>query len=173
MSAQAPQGVQPPEGVQAVVPGSFDPITNGHVDLVERVARRIDHVVVGILVNPSKQGMFTIPERMDLVRASLSHLDNVEVASFEGLLVDFCGERDIGIIAKGVRGVADVEYEAQMAQMNDHIADVETIFLITSPGTAFVSSSLVKEVARLGGDISGTVPTVVEEALLDRVAAIE
>lgn len=157
--------------VQVVVPGSFDPITNGHVDVVERVARRVDHVVVAVLVNPAKQGLFTVDERMDLIRASSDHLGNVEVDRFEGLLVDFCNARGIGVIAKGLRAVADFEYELQMAQMNARIGDVETMFVPASPASSYLSSSLVKEVARFGGAITGMVPDVVEEALLARLAA--
>ena len=153
-----------------VVPGSFDPITNGHVDVAERVARRFDRVVVAVIVNPNKQGLFTVDERMDLIRSSLHHLGNVEVASFEGLLVDFCREQGIGCIAKGLRSMSDFAYELQMAQMNDQIGDVETLFLAASPATAHLSSSLVKEVARLGGSVEQSVPAVVARALQERLA---
>ncbi len=156
--------------VQVVVPGSFDPITDGHVDVVERVARRVDEVVVAVLVNPAKQGLFTVDERMGLIRDSLRHLDNVTVDRFEGLLVDFCNDRGIGVIAKGLRAVADFEYELQMAQMNARIGDVETMFVPASPASSYLSSSLVKEVARFGGEITGMVPAVVEAALLERLA---
>lgn len=156
--------------VEVVVPGSFDPITQGHVDVVERVARRVDAVVVAVLVNPAKQGLFTVDERMDLIRSSLSHLDHVTVDAFEGLLVDFCNERGIGVIAKGLRAVADFEYELQMAQMNARIGDVETMFVPASPDSSYLSSSLVKEVARFGGTITGMVPPAVEAALLARLA---
>lgn len=156
--------------VSAVCPGSFDPIHHGHLDVVERAAAAFDRVVVAVLVNPGKQGMFTVDERMDLVRRTTAHLDNVEVASFEGLLVDFCHAHDVDLICKGLRAVKDFEYELQMAQMNEHIGDVETVFLSSSPAWSYVSSSLVKEVARLGGRIEGTVPPLVEEAIRDRLA---
>ncbi|MBY5162394.1 pantetheine-phosphate adenylyltransferase [Salsipaludibacter albus] len=153
-----------------VVPGSFDPITNGHLDVVERVARRFDHVVVAVLVNPGKHGMFTLEERIDLVETCVDHLDDVEVDAFEGLLVDFCRDRGIGCIAKGLRGVGDFDYELQMARMNTRIGDVETLFLPASPDAVHVSSSLVKEVARLGGTIEHAVPEVVARALHDKLA---
>lgn len=156
--------------VQVVVPGSFDPIHLGHVDVIERVARRVDGVVVAVLVNPGKRGLFTVDERMDLIRASLAHLGNTTVEAFEGLLVDFCRQRQIGVIAKGLRGVADFEYELRMAQMNTRIGDVETMFVPTGPDSSYLSSSLVKEVARFGGSIGGAVPEVVERAVRDRLA---
>lgn len=151
--------------VSAVCPGSFDPITNGHLDVVERAAARFDHVVVAVLVNPGKAGLFPIDDRLDLIRRTVGHLDNVQVESFEGLLVDFCRAQGIGLICKGLRAVSDFEYELQMAQMNQRIGDVETVFLSTSPEWSYLSSSLVKEVARLGGRIEGTVPPLVEQAI--------
>jgi pantetheine-phosphate adenylyltransferase len=156
--------------VEAVCPGSFDPITNGHLDVIERAAARFDRLVVATIVNPSKQGMFALDERLDLIRRTTAHLDNVEVDAFEGLLVDFCRARGIGLIVKGLRAVSDFEYELQMAQMNQRIGDVETVFLTTSPEWSYLSSSLVKEVARLGGRIQGTVPPLVEEAIRARLA---
>lgn len=155
--------------VKVVIPGSFDPITNGHLDVIERAARRFDQVTVAVLVNPSKQGLFDTDERLDLISSSTPHLSNVVVASFEGLLVDFCHEHDISLICKGLRAVSDFEYELQMAQMNSHIGDVETVFLTTSPDYSFLSSSLVKEVARWGGSISDTVPAVVEKAIVTKM----
>ena len=155
----------------AVVPGSFDPITNGHVDVVERAASQLDEVVVAVLENPSKQGgMFSLPERIELIDAALGHLDNVRVASFTGLLVDFCRDQDITMIVKGLRAVSDFEYELQMAQMNQQLAGVETLFLPTSPDWSYLSSSLVKEVARYGGDVAGLLPDAAHDALLDRVS---
>jgi pantetheine-phosphate adenylyltransferase len=156
--------------VSAVCPGSFDPITNGHLDVVERAASRFDRLVVAVLVNPSKRGMFPIGDRMDLIRRTTAHLGNVEVDSFEGLLVDFCHAHDIDLICKGLRAVSDFEYELQMAQMNQRIGEVETVFMSTSPEWSYLSSSLVKEVARLGGRIEGTVPPLVEEAIRARLA---
>jgi pantetheine-phosphate adenylyltransferase len=157
--------------VAAVCPGSFDPITNGHLDVVERAAARFDRVVVAVLENPRKEGLFTVAERLDLIRETTAHLDNVEVESFHGLLVDFCNDRGIGLICKGLRAVSDFEYELQMAQMNQQIGDVETVFLSTRPEWSYLSSSLVKEVARFGGTIDATVPPAVAAAIHDKVAA--
>jgi pantetheine-phosphate adenylyltransferase len=154
--------------VAAICPGSFDPITLGHLDVFERVARRFDRVVIAVLSNPSKQGLFTVEERMDLISTETAHLGNVEVDRFEGLLVDFCADRGIGVVAKGLRGAGDFEYEQQMAQMNQHIGDIETLFVSTSPQHGHLSSSLVKEVARAGGRLEGTVPPAVEAALRAR-----
>jgi pantetheine-phosphate adenylyltransferase len=156
--------------VAAVCPGSFDPITLGHLDIVLRAAARFDRLVVAVLENPRKQGMFSVEERIALIEGETGHLDNVEVASFEGLLVDFCRSRDIGIVCKGLRAVSDFEYELQMAQMNQRIGGVETVFMSTSPEHSYLSSSLVKEVARYGGSIAGTVPDAVEAALLAKLA---
>ena len=156
--------------VSAVCPGSFDPIHNGHLDVVERAAAAFDRVVVAVLVNPSKQGMFDVDQRLDLIRRTTAHLGNVEVDSFEGLLVDFCRSHDVDLICKGLRAVSDFEYELQMAHMNQHIGDVETVFMSTSPEWSYLSSSLVKEVARLGGRIEGTVPPLVEEAIRAHLA---
>ncbi len=156
--------------VSAVCPGSFDPITNGHLDVVERASVAFDRVVVAVLDNPNKSGLFPVPERLELIRATTAHLDNVEVAAFEGLLVDFCRANDISLICKGLRAVSDFEYELQMAQMNQRIGDVETVFMSTSPDWSYLSSSLVKEVAKWGGRIDGTVPDVVAERLRQRFA---
>jgi pantetheine-phosphate adenylyltransferase len=156
--------------VAAVCPGSFDPITNGHLDVIERAAARFDRVVVAVLENPRKAGLFTIEERLDLIRLTTAHLDNIEVESFHGLLVDFCNDRGIGLICKGLRAVSDFEYELQMAQMNQQIGDVETVFLSTRPEWSYLSSSLVKEVARFGGSIEGTVPAEVGARLRAKVA---
>ena len=155
----------------AVVPGSFDPITNGHVDVVERAASQLDEIVVAVLENPSKQGgMFALTERIELVEASIDHLDNVRIEHFQGLLVDFCRAQGITMVVKGLRAVSDFEYELQMAQMNQQLAGVETLFLPTSPDWSYLSSSLVKEVARYGGDVSGLLPDAAHAALLARVA---
>lgn len=156
--------------VAAVCPGSFDPITNGHLDVIERASARFDRVVVAVLENPRKAGLFTIEERLDLIRLTTAHLDNIEVESFHGLLVDFCNDRGIGLICKGLRAVSDFEYELQMAQMNQQIGDVETVFLSTRPEWSYLSSSLVKEVARFGGSIEGTVPAEVGARLRAKLA---
>lgn len=153
----------------AVCPGSFDPVTNGHVDVIERAASRFDHLIVGCLRNIGKDPLFDIDERVELLEASTGHLANVEIATFQGLLVDFCREREVGVVVKGLRVVSDFEYELQMAQMNYHLGHVETFFLSTSPVYSFLSSSLVKQVARFGGDISELVPSVVAQRLRERL----
>ncbi len=155
--------------VTAVCPGSFDPITFGHLDVIERAARRFDEVIVAVVHNPNKQALFALEERVEMVERLTSKLSRVTVAPFEGLLVDFCHEHNAGIVCKGVRGVADYEYEQQMAQMNLRIGDVDTVFLPARPDHAYLSSSLVKEVARLGGSVAGTVPADVEALLLERL----
>jgi pantetheine-phosphate adenylyltransferase len=152
-------------GMIAVCPGSFDPVTYGHLDVIERAASRFDRLVVACSQNVGKDPLFELDERVALVRESAGHLDNVEVAAFEGLLVDFCRERGVGVIVKGLRAVSDFEYELQMAQMNSRLGDVETLFLVSSPVYSFLSSSLVKEVARFGGDVSHFVPPPVAERL--------
>jgi pantetheine-phosphate adenylyltransferase len=156
--------------VTAVCPGSFDPITNGHLDVIERVAGRFDRVIVACTRNIGKNPLFAVEERVDLVEQVIAHLPNVSVESFEGLLVDFCRDRGVGVVVKGLRAVSDFEYELQMAQMNARIGDVETLFMTTSPVYSFLSSSLVKEVARFGGDITDFVPPVVAEELARRLA---
>lgn len=156
--------------VSCVVPGSFDPITMGHIDVVRRCAARFDRVVVAVLENPRKQGLFSVEERLELIRGEVADLPQVEVDRFQGLLVDFCAAHDIGIIVKGLRAVSDFEYELQMAQMNQQMAGVETLFLSTSPEHSYLASSLVKEIARWGGRLEGTVPTAVESALRAKYA---
>lgn len=155
--------------VTAVCPGSFDPVTYGHVDVIERAASRFDRLVVACTRNLGKSGLFDVAERVELLEAVTGHLDNIEIAPFEGLLVDFCRERGVRLVVKGLRAVSDFEYELQMAQMNSRIGDVETLFLSTSPVYSFLSSSLVKEVARLGGDVTDFVPPVVAERLRERL----
>ncbi|WP_375000227.1 pantetheine-phosphate adenylyltransferase [Aeromicrobium sp. CTD01-1L150] len=152
---------------KVVCPGSFDPVTNGHVDIVERAARLFDEVVVAVGVNESKKRLFSLQERIDMLRRATEHLPNVSVASFQGLLVDFCAEHGIAAIAKGLRAVSDFDYELQMAQMNGNLTDVDTLFIPTSPEYSFLASSLVKEVARGGGDVSGLVPDFVLEQMKD------
>ena len=157
--------------VTAVCPGSFDPVTYGHIDVVQRAAGRFDRLVVACLRNVGKAPVFDIDERLGMLRAVIGDLDNVVVESFDGLLVDFCREHDIRVIVKGLRAVSDFEYELQMAQMNSSIGDVETLFMTTSPIYSFLSSSLVKEVARFGGDVSDFVPDLVAQRLRDRLAS--
>jgi pantetheine-phosphate adenylyltransferase len=142
----------------ALCPGTFDPVTNGHIDVVERAAAMFDEVLVAVIDNPNKKSMFTAEERVAMLKEAVSDLSNVEVASFDGLLVDYARDRGIGIIVKGLRAVSDFDYELQMAQMNRHLSGVETCFVPTNPQWSYLSSSLVKEVAQLGGDVSALVP---------------
>ena len=153
-----------------VCPGSFDPVTNGHMDIVERASNLFDEVTVAVLVNETKQGLFTIEERLDMLREVTAKFDNVKVDFFKGLLVDFCAEHDITAIVKGLRAVSDFDYELQMAQMNSSLTDVDTIFIPTTPEYCFLASSLVKEVAKHGGDVSGLVPELVFERLRTKLA---
>ena len=157
--------------VSAVIPGSFDPVTMGHIDIISRAATRFDQVIVAILINPGKNPLFSIDERVDLARRATADLDNVTIDTFEGLLVDFCRSRDVRVICKGLRAVSDFEYELQMAQMNQRMGDVETLFLTTSPEYSYLSSSLIKEIARFGGPLDGVVPDLVRDALRDRFDA--
>jgi len=153
-----------------VCPGSFDPVTNGHVDVINRAAALYDELVVAVLVNPGKAGFFPVEERMELLRESVADLPNVRVDSFQGLLVDYCGANDIPVVVKGLRAVSDFEYELQMAQMNRELAAVETLFVPTAPQVGHLSSSLVKQIATLGGDVSRLVPKVVDDRLRERAA---
>lgn len=155
---------------RAVCPGSFDPVTNGHVDVINRASALYDELVVAVLVNPGKAGFFPVEERMELLRESVAHLANVRVDSFQGLLVDYCGAHDIPVIVKGLRAVSDFEYELQMAQMNRELAAIETLFVPTAPQVGHLSSSLVKQIATFGGDVSRLVPTVVNDRLRERAA---
>jgi pantetheine-phosphate adenylyltransferase len=155
---------------RAVCPGSFDPVTKGHLDIVVRASRLYDEVVVAVLVNPSKAGLFTIEERMDMIRQVSADLPNVRVDSFRGLLVDFCRDHDIAVVVKGLRAVSDFDYELSMAQMNAGLAGVETLFMPTNPLYSFISSSLIKEVAKWGGDISKYVPDLVIKRVSERIA---
>ncbi len=150
---------------RAVCPGSFDPVTNGHVDVITRAAALYDELVVAVLVNPGKAGLFSVDERMALLRDAVADVPNVTVDSFQGLLVDYCRAKDIPVIVKGLRAVSDFEYELQMAQMNRELAGVETLFVPTAPQVGHLSSSLVKQIATFGGDVSGLVPKVVQERL--------
>ena len=151
---------------RAVCPGSFDPVTNGHVDVIARAAALYDELVVAVLVNPGKAGLFDVEERMGLLREAVVDVPNVTVDSFEGLLVDYCRHRGIPVIVKGLRAVGDFEYELQMAQMNRELAGVETLFMPTAPQVGHLSSSLVKQIARFGGDVSSLVPKAVNGRLV-------
>ena len=145
-------------------------MTNGHLDIISRAAQLYDEVVVAVVRNPNKTSMFTAAERVELIREATKQHDNVRVDRFEGLIVDFCRDNDISAIVKGLRAVSDFDYEMQMAQMNYSQAGVETLFMTTNPLYAFLSSSLVKEFARYGGDVSGLVPGAVLERLNSRLA---
>lgn len=137
-----------------LVPGSFDPPTLGHLDIIERATRLFEAVTVAVVVNPSKEGMFTLSERKDLLREMVQNLPGVRIDTFDGLLVDYCTGHGVSAVVKGVRSAADTDYETPMAQMNFHLAGVDTVLLPSAPQYSFISSSLVKEVARLGGDVS-------------------
>jgi len=154
---------------KAVCPGSFDPVTNGHLDIIERASRLYDEVTVGVLVNRNKRGLFTLEERIALLAEVTAPLGNIRIEAFDGLLVDFCRDRDIPAIVKGLRAVSDFDYELQMAQMNHRLAGVETLFVATNPLYSFLSSSLIKEVAAFGGDVSGLVPDTVARRLAERL----
>ncbi|MEU5539548.1 pantetheine-phosphate adenylyltransferase [Streptomyces sp. NPDC020362] len=154
---------------RAVCPGSFDPITNGHLDIIARASRLYDEVYVAVMINKAKKGLFEIDERIELIREVTADYANVRVEAFHGLLVDFCKQRDIPAIVKGLRAVSDFDYELQMAQMNIGLTGVETLFVPTNPTYSFLSSSLVKEVAAWGGDVSHLVPAPVLEALTKRL----
>ncbi len=152
---------------RVVCPGSFDPVTNGHLDVISRAAVLHDEVVVAVFRNSNKTPLFTVDERVELLTQATSKIGNVRIDRFDGLIVDYCKANDITAIVKGLRAVTDFDYEMQMAQMNYNQAGVETLFVITNPLYAFLSSSLVKDFAKFGGDVSGLVPAVV----LDRLAA--
>jgi pantetheine-phosphate adenylyltransferase len=154
---------------RAVCPGSFDPVTNGHLDIIGRSSRLFDEVIVAVLVNESKRGLFTIDERLDMLREVLKPYENVRIESFQGLLVDFCRSQRAAVVVKGLRAVSDFDYELQMAQMNIGLAGVETLFMPTNPQNSFISSSLVKDVAKWGGDVTPHVPEVVSRRLTERL----
>lgn len=157
---------------RCVCPGSYDPVTNGHVDVIERASALFDEVVVAILHNPAKAGTFTVAERVELIESALAHLPNVRVGSWaDTLVVDVCREVGAQVLLKGLRGGTDFAYELPMAHMNHHLTGVETLFLAAEPGLTHVSSSLIKEVVRYGGDVTGMVPDAVLTALRDRVGA--
>ena len=153
----------------AVYPGSFDPITNGHLDVIQRASRIVDRLIVAVVKNQSKKPLFTAEERMELIRKSVREIPNVEVAHFDGLLVRFVADRKADVIIKGLRSNADFEYELLMASVNHSLQpDVETLFLMTNPKYAYLSSAVVREVAGLGGDIRDFVPDVVRDDILNK-----
>ena len=154
---------------RAVCPGSFDPVTNGHLDIIGRTSRLYDEVIVAVLVNESKHGLFTIEERLEMLREVVKPYGNVRIESFHGLLVDFCRAQHASVVVKGLRAVSDFDYELQMAQMNVGLAGVETLFMPTNQQFSFLASSLVKDVAKWGGDVTPHVPDVVARRLADRL----
>ncbi len=154
---------------KVVCPGSFDPVTNGHLDIIGRAAALFDEVTVAVLINKNKASLFTVDERIDMLVQVTAQWPNVRIDSFYGLLVDFCRDRGIPAIVKGMRAVSDFDYELQMAQMNHRLAGVETLFVPTSATYSYLSSSLVKEVATHGGDVSSLVPDLVVARLRDRL----
>ncbi|HVS67402.1 MAG TPA: pantetheine-phosphate adenylyltransferase [Mycobacteriales bacterium] len=156
---------------RAVCPGSFDPITNGHLDVIERASYLFDEIVVVVGINQSKNRLFEPDERVELIREVVAHLPNVTVDTFRGLLVDYCVAHDIKAIVKGLRAVSDFDYELQMGQMNHSLAAVDTLFMPADPHYSFLSSSLVKEVATYGGDVSKLVPEAVLRRLRERLTA--
>ncbi len=150
----------------AVYPGSFDPVTRGHIDIIERAAKMSDKLIVGVLNNTSKRGLFTVDERVDMLKQATAHLGNVTIKSFNGLLVDFARENDANTIVRGLRAITDFDYELQMAQTNRALYDgADTIFIPTSMDYSFLSSTTVKEIASFGGDVSKFVTPYVEECL--------
>jgi pantetheine-phosphate adenylyltransferase len=157
------------DSVVAIYPGSFDPLTNGHRDLIERGRRLVGKLVVSVLNNESKQPLFSVEERKDMLREAVVGMDNVEIDSFDGLLADYAARRGARVILRGIRAISDYEHELQMALMNRRLRpDIETMFLLAGEGNSFLSSRLVKEVARLGGNVAGLVPVAVERRLAAR-----
>ena len=155
---------------RVVCPGSFDPITHGHLDIIGRASEIYDEVVIAVLVNREKSSLFTVAERIEMINETVKGFNNVTVDSWSGLLVEYCKSNDVQSIVKGLRAVSDFEYELQMAQVNLQGSGVETMFMATSPTHSFLSSSLVKELAHYGGDVSSMVPPSINEALKRRVA---
>jgi pantetheine-phosphate adenylyltransferase len=156
---------------RALCPGSFDPVTNGHLDIIDRCATLYDEVVVAVFVNQSKSGMFSVDERRDMLAEVTADYANVTIDTFEGLVVDYCKVHGIPVIVKGLRAVSDFDYELQMAQMNRGLAGVDTLFMPTNPEYSFLASSLVKEIAKWGGDVASLVPQTVLRRLKERAGA--
>jgi pantetheine-phosphate adenylyltransferase len=154
---------------RAVCPGSFDPVTNGHLDIISRSAELYDEIVVAVLINKTKSSLFTVEERLALLGEVTAKYPNVRIDAFRGLLVDYCRSHEIPVIVKGLRAVSDFDYELQMAQMNRGLAGIDTMFMPTNPEYSFLASSLVKEIATYGGDVSSLVPEVVHERMLSRL----
>lgn len=166
--------VTKPSKIIAIYPGSFDPITNGHLDLIERGSRISDRLIVAILRNASKAPLFTVEERMEMLREVVAPYPNVEVDSFDGLLVDYAAQKQATVLIRGIRAISDYEYELQMALMNRRLKpEIETLFMMAGEAYSFISSKLVKEVFGLGGDISGLVPPCVEARLKKRLGEVK
>ena len=154
----------------AVYPGSFDPATNGHIDIIKRSGALFDRVIVAVLSNPSKNPIFSVEERVDILKRTCGDIKNVEIDSFSGLLIDYCKSKNANVIVKGLRAVSDFEYELQMAHMNKKLSqEIETVFIMTSSRYSYLSSSLVKEVAQFGGCIRGLVPEIIEKEIYERL----
>ena len=158
---------------RAVCPGSFDPITFGHLDIIERASNQFDEVIVAVFVNRKKSGLFTIQERMEMIQVNIEKFKNVRVDTGDGLLVEYCKKNSVQAIVKGLRAVTDFDYELQMAQVHIQASGVETMFMATSPAHSFLSSSIVKELSHFGGDVSSMVPANVNKALMARVGVSE
>ena len=156
---------------RAMCPGSFDPVTNGHLDIIGRASQLYDEVVVAVFINQSKSSLFTVEERCALLTEATAGYGNVRIDSFHGLVVDYCRDNGIPVIVKGLRAVSDFDYELQMAQMNRGLAGVDTLFMPTNPEYSFLASSLVKEIAKWGGDVSALVPAHVLKLLIERTGA--
>lgn len=156
---------------RVICPGSFDPVTNGHLDIIRRAALLHEEVIVVIGANLAKEGLFTVAERVEMLREVTSEMANVSVDTFRGLLVDFCRAHGVSAIVKGLRAVSDFEYEMEMAQMNYRLAQVETLFMTANPLYSFLRSSLVKEIAKYGGDVTSLVPVAVEKRLRAKLGA--
>jgi len=153
-----------------IFPGSFDPVTNGHIDIIKRGVKLFDKVIIAILLNPAKTFMFNLDERVDLLKNSLQDISNIEIDSFDGLLVDYAAKRNAKAILRGMRAVSDFEYEFQMTLMNRKLnKNIETVFLMTDMQWIFTSSSMIKEAASFGGDINGMVPSVVEKKIKEKL----
>jgi len=154
----------------AVYPGSFDPVTNGHIDILERTSRIFDKIIVAVVHNVTKQALFTLDERVDLIKEGTKHLNNIEVECFNGLLADFLKARKANVIIRGLRSITDFEYESQMSMMNKKLfPEIDTIFIVSDSQYTFVSSSGIKEAAMLGGNVSSLVPAVVEKGLQEKL----
>src|SRR5262245_61205602 len=158
-------------GLAALCPGTFDPVTNGHLDIIKRAAGIFDPLIVAVLENPAKSPLFALEDRVGMLKEAVGEIPSVEVATFDGLLVDYAKARDTVVVVKGIRAASDFDYELTMAQMNRHIGALETVFVPTNPTWSYISSSLIKEVVRFGGDVSGLVPPGVADRLRDALTA--